>query len=77
LESVVRIWATVDGVEKQAYKVDGVGFDCYPPSTNLKANAETIESIEDAAVFLLKNMTWGVRMNPGSAIIYRGIHISR
>ena len=76
-EILMRIWATVDGVEKEAYKVDDVGFDCYPPSTNRKSAAKTFVSIEQAAMFLLESPVWGIRMNPGSATIYRGIRISR
>jgi len=73
----VRIWATVNGVEKEAYKVGGISFDCYPSSTNLKAAAKTFETIEEAALFLLTSPTWGIRMTPGAAIIYDGIQIAR
>ena len=72
----MRIWALIDGIEKEAYKING-NFDCYPISTNEKREARIFTTVEDAAIFLLSNPAWGIRMNPGSAIVYRGIQISR
>lgn len=73
----MRIWALVEGTEREAYKVGDSGYDCYPTSTNEKSAARSFALIEEAAIFLLTNPTWGIRMNPGSAIIYRGIQIAR
>lgn len=72
----MRIWVRNGGIEQEAYKVGGQGYDCYPPSTNTKANAETFATIEEAAVFLIEHPGWGIRMNPGTAIIYDNIQIS-
>lgn len=72
----MRIWAIVKGIEKEAYPIDG-SYDCYPASTNEKSAARSFVLLEEAALFLLTHPTWGIRMNPGSAIIYRGINIAR
>jgi hypothetical protein len=67
---------------QQAYKVSKRVFKCFPQSTNTletggTKNVREFEEIEAAAIFLLKNPTWGIRMNPGSAIVYRNIEIVR
>lgn len=73
----MRIWAITDGVEKEAYLVDGTAFLCFPRSENRRAFAKEFRSVGEAAVFLIENPEWGIRMNPGAAIIYSGIQISR
>lgn len=73
----MRIWAITNGVEKEAYLVDGKAFACFPRSENQKAFAKEFPTVEQAAVFLIENPAWGIRMNPGAAIIYSGIQISR
>jgi hypothetical protein len=73
----LRILSHKNGAWKEAYKVGGRTFKCFPPSTNLASQAEEFEKVEDAAVFLLRNPSWGIRMNPGSAIVYNNITISR
>ncbi len=62
---------------QEAYKVGNRFYKCFPISNNVVVNAKEFESIEDAAVFLIQNPTWGIRMNPGSAIIYKNIEIVR
>jgi hypothetical protein len=73
----LRILAFKDGNWKEAYKVGGTVYKCFPRSTNLAEQAEEFEKIDDAAVFLIRNPDWGIRMNPGSAIVYNNITISR
>lgn len=72
----MRIWAIVEGIEKEAYVIGGSGYDCYPASTNEKHAARSFVHIEEAAVFLLTHPTWGIRMNPGSAQLFIGELIS-
>lgn len=72
----MRIWAIVKGVEKEAYRMGGTVYKCFPKSTNDKTEAKEFTDIKDAAIFLLSNRGWGIRMNPGSAIIYDGINIA-
>lgn len=72
----MRIWAITDGIEKTAYKMGGKAFKCFPSSKNIKDHAVEFADIRAAAIFLLQNEGWGIRMNPGSAIIYRNINIS-
>jgi hypothetical protein len=71
----MRIIATTDGVERVAYKLGGKVFKCFPPSSNLAADAREFQTIEAAAIFLCSSPGWGIRMNPGSAIIYDNIAI--
>lgn len=71
----MRIWAITDGVEKEAYLVDGAAYLCFPKSSNIRATARQFTDIRDAALFLISNPGWGIRMNPGAGIIYRGINI--
>ncbi|GGE23383.1 hypothetical protein GCM10011390_48520 [Aureimonas endophytica] len=72
----MRIWANTKGVQKEAYLLHGSRFKCFPPSTNHVASAKEFATVEGAALFLLQNPGWGIRMNPGSAIIYDGINIA-
>ena len=73
----MRIWAETKGVKRRAYKVGGLTYDCYPPSENRKpSGAKSFYTIEEAAEFLRRNPTWGIRMNPGTAIIYDNIQIT-
>lgn len=72
----MRIWSVTKGTEKTAYKMDGRVFKCFPPSNNIVDDAVEFSDIRAAAIFLLQNEGWGIRMNPGSAIIYRNINIS-
>ncbi|MER9233980.1 hypothetical protein NKI56_18070 [Mesorhizobium sp. M0622] len=71
----MRIYAVTNGVEKEAYRLSGAHFKCFPRSDNGVANAREFATIEEAAIFMIKNPGWGIRMNPGSAIIYNGIQI--
>lgn len=59
---------------QEAYKIED-NYHCYPKSTNLKKDRQEFRTVEDAAVFLIRNPSFGIRMNPGSAIIYRDIVI--
>jgi hypothetical protein len=72
----MRIWAITEGIEKEAYKVGRSAFLCFPPSENDRRFAKKLPTIEQAAVFLIENPGWGIRMNPGRAIIYDNIQIS-
>lgn len=73
----MRIYADTLGKRQEAYKVGGRAYKCFPPSSNTLANAIEFTDIRDAAVFLLQNPDWGIRMNPGSAIKYQDIVIER
>lgn len=73
----MRITAVTNGVPREAYKVNGAAYMCFPPSSNLKSTAVEFTDIEDAAIFLIKNKNHGIRMNPGSAIIYNNLIIER
>lgn len=72
----MRIWAVTSGVEREAYLVGGAAYRCFPKSSNLSYSARDFADIKEAAAFLLSNPGWGIRMNPGSAIIYDGINIA-
>jgi hypothetical protein len=69
----MRIYAVTGGVTKEAYRVGGTHYKCFPRSDNM--NGKEFATVEEAAVFLIRNPGWGIRMNPGAAIIYRGIQI--
>lgn len=69
----MKIVADVNGTRREAYKVGGVAFKCFPSGTNLSKNAEEFATVADAAEHLRLNPSWGIRMNPGSAIVYGGI----
>jgi hypothetical protein len=58
---------------------DGDGFYVcgFKKKNNDESQYERFRSIEDAAVWLCKNPTWGIRMNPGWSLIHRGIVIER
>ncbi len=71
----MRIYAVTNGVEKEAYRLSGTHYKCFPRSVNDVTNAMEFATIEEAAIFLIKNPEWGIRMNPGRANIYSGIHI--
>ena len=71
----MKIVADVNGSRREAYKVGGLAFKCFPSGTNLKDKAKEFATVEEAAAFLKRNPSWGIRMNPGSAIIYDGIRL--
>jgi hypothetical protein len=71
----MRIVAVRDGDILEAYRLGGRTFKCFPPSTNTADEAVEFERVEDAAAFLCKNKGWGIRMNPGSGIIYRNLQV--
>jgi hypothetical protein len=71
----MQIRAITNGVERAAYKLSGKVYKCFPPSSNRASTAREFDCIEDAAAFLCRNRGWGIRMNPGSAIIYDNIVI--
>lgn len=64
------------GVRQTAYRIGGV-YKCFPPSENENTHAQEFSTIQEAAIFLIQNPSWGIRMNPGSAIKYRDIQIAR
>jgi hypothetical protein len=72
----VRIWSITNGVEREAYRVGGVAYKCFPKSSNISDDAREFSEIEEAAKFLVDNPGWGIRMNPGTAIIFDGINIA-
>ncbi|MGG7566838.1 hypothetical protein ACQ5SO_11850 [Rhodovulum sp. DZ06] len=51
------------------------GYKCFPSGSNRIEDARAFETIEEVADWLRANPSWGVRMNPGSAIFYDGILI--
>lgn len=70
----MRIWANTNGMLREAYRVNGDTFRCFPPSNN--DDATEFATVTDAAMFLVKNQDWGIAMNPGMTVIYCGINIS-
>ncbi len=46
------------------------GFKCFPVSCNDAAKARNFDTEAEAASFLKSHPSWGIRMNPGSAIIF-------
>lgn len=73
----MKIVATdLNGADTEAKKINGA-YWCYPKSTNTKAHAVSFERVQDAAVFLILKPDWGIRMQSGSPIKYRGIRIVR
>jgi hypothetical protein len=70
----VRVYKS--STRQEAVPVNGV-YKCFPKSENERRLAREFTSLEDAAAFLCSNPTWGIRMQPGSAIIYRDIVIER
>ena len=73
----MKICALTNGVMRVAYPVGGSAYKCFPSGSNLAADALTFDTVAEAAEFLIKNPTWGIRMNPGAAIIYDNIQIHR
>ncbi|WP_156122188.1 hypothetical protein [Aureimonas altamirensis] len=71
----MRIWAVTNGIKREAYKVGGTAFKCFPSSNNEISTAREFSSLEEAAIFLIENTGWGIRMNPGASIIYNNIQI--
>lgn len=72
----MRIWSMTNGVERVAYRVGGTVFKCFPKSSNLVDDALEFPTVEEAATFLLANPGWGIRMNPGAAIVFDGLNIA-
>ena len=46
------------------------GFKCFPASCNDASMARNFDTEAEAAAFLKANPSWGIRMNPGSAIVF-------
>ncbi len=61
---------------QEAAPVDGL-FQCYPRAEDNRGKAVRFSSVERAAAFLCENPEWGIYMNPGGALVYRGIVIER
>jgi hypothetical protein len=72
---MVQIFADVNGTRRTAYKVGGKAYKVFPSGTNLSRHAKEFRTVEEAADFLRKNPGWGIRMNPGAAIIYENVRI--
>ena len=68
----MRIIAKTNGQLREAYRVGGLAYKCYPPGSNLDKDSKSFETLDEAALFLCRNPTWGIRMNPGAAIIFKG-----
>lgn len=64
------------GADTEAKQIDGA-YWCYPKSTNTKDHAVGFDRVEDAAIFLIMQPSWGIRMQAGSPFKYRGIRIVR
>jgi len=59
----VRIYHRASGREAQPRKTDGLTYEtytCFPPGRNDIDYAEKFRSIEEAAIFLLKNPDWKI-----------------
>lgn len=48
-----------------------------PVTGKSKSIFQRFASIEDAAVWIIENPKWGIRMNPGWSLVYREILIER
>ena len=70
----MRIYKTSS--DQAAVRVDGK-FQCFPRSENHRSEKKLFSTVEEAAAFLCSNPEWGIYMNPGGALIYRGICIER
>ena len=46
------------------------GYKCFPISCNDASMAQNFETEDAACEFLKANPSWGIRMKPGSAIVY-------
>jgi hypothetical protein len=66
-----------DGVRLDAHQYTDGFFKCFPKSCNRVEEAKFFTELRKAAVFLVENPEWGIRMNPGMPIIYDGITIIR
>lgn len=71
-----RIFADVRGRRREAYKVGGLVYKVFPSGSNLARDAKEFSTIAEAAQFLQRNPGWGIRMNPGAAIIFNDIQIA-
>jgi hypothetical protein len=71
----MKIVARTNGIDREAYKVGGKAYKCFPQGSNLAKDAREFGTIEEAAAFLRGSSGWGIRMNPGNAIIYNDISI--
>lgn len=77
MSAELHIYAVVNGVRRDAHRHSDGTFKCYPRSSNLASNATTFSDIREAAAFLILNPDWGIRMQPGSPIIYENIQFVR
>jgi hypothetical protein len=73
----MEIYANNNGVRVDAHRFEDGSFKCFPKGCNLVSNAKRFSEIREAAAFLVQNPEWGIRMNPGTPIIYEGITIVR
>jgi hypothetical protein len=73
----MELYAIVEGVRRKALQHEDGTYKCFPKNTNTVDDARIFNDLRDAAIFLLRNPEWGIRMTPGSAILYEDIHISR
>lgn len=68
---------TDDGERVDAARDDDGTFKCFPKDEDALEEARTFSTLRDAAVFLVANPDWGIRMSPGGDIVYRNILIVR
>lgn len=73
----MEVYAVVGGARRDAHQHEDGLFKCYPKGSNLVADARCFSALRDAAAFLVLHPDWGIRMEPGSPIIYEGIQITR
>lgn len=74
---MLRIEAEKGGKLLTAALYEDGTYKVYPKSANETVKADSISSLEELAVFLIKNPSWGVRMKPGYGIVYDDIIIYR
>lgn len=74
---MIEIFAIVNGSRRVAHRHEDGLFKCFPKSTNEVEHARCFSDLRDAAAFLVLNPDWGIRMEPGSPIIYEDIQITR
>jgi hypothetical protein len=72
-----QIYAIVDGSRRDAHRHSDGSFKCFPNSCNLAYEAKSFTDLRETAAFLTQNPDWGIRMQPGSSVIYEGIQIIR
>jgi hypothetical protein len=73
----MQVYAIVEGTRRDAHLHEDGTFKCFPKCSSLMKDAKAFRDLRVAAAFLVQNPKWGIRMDPGFAIIYEDILIAR